>query len=56
MALTSPVMKAMETVIKNHIINATDSQIDPRPVLHTVQTGVDGAKAFITTARLLDIL
>ena len=61
-ALTSLVMKAMERVIKNYIIKAKDSQMDP---LLFAGRGVDETKTFIidtiykhlehpkTTARLV---
>ncbi|KAK3566235.1 hypothetical protein QTP86_029683 [Hemibagrus guttatus] len=44
MALTSLVMKAMERVIKNHIINKTDSLMDPLQFEYRTGRGVDDAK------------
>lgn len=61
-------MKAMERVIKNHIIKATDSQMDLLQFVYHAGRGADSTKAFIidtihkhlehpnTTARLLFLL
>lgn len=58
-------MKAMERLVKNHIPQATDSQMGSLQFAYRVRHGVDGAKIFIidtiyknlehpnTTARLL---
>ncbi|KAG1960366.1 hypothetical protein F2P79_006258 [Pimephales promelas] len=64
-ALTSLVMKAMERIIKEYIIKATSSMMDPLQFSYQAGRGVDDAKIFIldtihkhleipnTSARLL---
>lgn len=46
-ALTSLVMKAMEKIIKQHIIRATDSLMDPLQFAYRAGRSVDDAKIFI---------
>ena len=46
-ALTSLVMKAMEKIIKQHIIRATDPLMDPLQFAYRARRGVDDAKIFI---------
>ncbi len=46
-ALTSLVMKAMERILKHHIIRATDFLIDPLQFAYCAGRGVDDAKTFI---------
>lgn len=46
-ALTSLVMKAMETIIKQHIVRATDPLMDPLQFAYRARRGVDDAKIFI---------
>ncbi len=46
-ALTSLVIKAMERILKHHIIRATDFLIDPLQFAYRAGRGVDDAKTFI---------
>ncbi|XP_039459779.1 uncharacterized protein LOC116320226, partial [Oreochromis aureus] len=46
-ALTSLVMKAMEKIIKQHIIRATNPRMDPLLFAYRACRGVDDAKIFI---------
>lgn len=46
-ALTSLVMKAMEKIIKQHIICQTESLLDPLQFAYRARRGVDDAKIFI---------
>ncbi|XP_042073451.1 uncharacterized protein LOC121813637 [Haplochromis burtoni] len=46
-ALTSLVMKAMEKIIKQHIVRATDPLMDPLQFAYRARRGVDDAKIFI---------
>lgn len=40
-------MKALERVIKKHIITEVDPQLDPHQFAYRAGRGVDDAKAFI---------
>ncbi|XP_063324368.2 GTPase IMAP family member 8-like [Pelmatolapia mariae] len=46
-ALTSQVMKAMEKIIKQHIVRAADPLMDPLQFAYRARRGVDNAKIFI---------
>ncbi|XP_070404011.1 uncharacterized protein [Nothobranchius furzeri] len=46
-ALTSLVMKAMEKIIKEHIVRATEPLMDPLQFAYRTRRGADDAKIFI---------